>query len=157
MYTLYSGRCPLDEQPNPITTTWYANKVGYETAWRLGRCQTRAPGFKVLPSAATKDTIAGGTTETMTVQFILPPLNNVTVTITSSNPSVATVSPAQLTFTPANHGTAQSVTVTALSGLPADTDVDVVFNTVSTDEAYHDLDDSWRYRALSNLAVTNSP
>lgn len=151
MYTIYSGRCPLDVQPNPITTTWYAQKIGYETAWRLGRCQTRAPGFKVLPSAATKKTIMGGTTETMTVQFILPPKSNVTVNISSSNTSAATVSPSSLTFTPANFSTAQPITVTALSGLPSDLNFDVVYSTVSTDEVYNGLSDSWRYTAQSNL------
>ncbi len=156
MYTLYSGRCPMDVEPNSTaystTTSWHASKIGYETAWQLARCQTRAPGFKVMPSSADRDIIAAGKTETMSVQFILPPKANVTVNITNSNPSSGIViSPSTLTFTPANYSTPQPVTVTALTGLAADKVFNVVYNTVSTDEVYDGLNDSWQYTARTIL------
>jgi Bacterial Ig domain/Bacterial Ig-like domain len=150
MYTLYSGRCPLDAQPSPMTTTWFAQKTGYETAWRLGRCQTRAPGFKVMPSAATQKTIPGGGSEIMSVQFILPPTSNVTVNMSLSNPAVATLDKSTLTFTPSNYATPQTVTVTASTSVTADQLFNVQFATVSSDEVYHQLDDAWSYTAKAS-------
>lgn len=41
LYSLYSGRCPLDPKPAFDNITWTCRKIGYETAWRLGRCQSR--------------------------------------------------------------------------------------------------------------------
>ncbi|HSR87361.1 MAG TPA: Calx-beta domain-containing protein, partial [Pontiella sp.] len=35
MYTIFSGRCPVDPKPDIITDKWLAHKIGYETAWRL--------------------------------------------------------------------------------------------------------------------------
>jgi len=144
MYTLYSGRCPLDPEPSPVTAAWDAKRIGYETAWMVGRCASRAPGFKVLPSAADALSITQSTDETMSVQFILQPLSNVTVNVSISNPA-ATVSPAMLTFTPANYATAQSVTVSGLPGPVASEDFNVNFVTASADEACNGVTDSWKY------------
>jgi uncharacterized repeat protein (TIGR02543 family) len=145
MYTLYSGRCSLAPQPATMTTSWYAQKVGYETAWRLGTCNTRAPGFKVMPSAATAKAVTPSTTETMSVQFIFPPKSDVTVNISISNSNAASLSTTSMTFTPANYNVAPSVVVTGLNGALATEDFNVVFSTTSTDEAYNNLSDSWKY------------
>ncbi|MFT5905611.1 MAG: hypothetical protein ACI9E1_001209, partial [Cryomorphaceae bacterium] len=115
LYTIYSGRCPLDPKPVTDDIVWTCRKIGYETAWLLGRCQTRAPGFKVSPSAANKKSITDSTTETMRVEFILPPTNDVTVTVSSSNTGAAIVSPKTLIFTPQNYNIPQYVTV---AGIP---------------------------------------
>jgi len=151
MYTLVSGRCPVDPEPTTITGQWYAQKVGYEMAWRVATCQSRAPGFKVMPSARLKVAVACGTTETMTVQFILPPETNVTVDVSISGSSVVSVSPSTLTFTPANYATPQEVTVTAAGGQAVESDFNVVYSTTSNDEVYNDLDDSWAYTYIPNI------
>lgn len=52
---------------------------------------------------------------TVSVSLTRPPAANVTVMVTSSNPAKATVSPATLTFTPANSATPQTVQVTPVS------------------------------------------
>ncbi|MDX2091333.1 MAG: hypothetical protein SFX73_25970 [Kofleriaceae bacterium] len=60
-----------------------------------------------------------GSTKTFTVQLTQQPPGNVTVDVASALTSVATVSPATLTFTTANWNVGQTVTATA----PADDDV----------------------------------
>ena len=150
MYTLYSGRCPIDPIPEGQTESdmgadWFAQKVGYETAWRLGRVSSHAPGFKVMPSAATALTVTPSTTETMTVQFIFPPKNDVTVNISSSDNSAGMVGPQKLVFTPENYNVPQNVTVTGVAGSSASAPFDVVYSTSSDDPAYDGLSDSWAY------------
>ena len=56
-----------------------------------------------------------GGTDTYTVRLKTPPSSTVTVNVSSSNTSIATVSPSTLTFTPGNSGTAQTVTVTGVN------------------------------------------
>jgi hypothetical protein len=68
-------------------------------------------GFIVSPTSGLTTTEAGGTA-TFTVALTGPPTANVTIGLTSSNPTEGTVSPASLTFTPANGTTPQTVTVT---------------------------------------------
>ncbi|WP_165788578.1 Ig-like domain-containing protein, partial [Rubritalea profundi] len=144
MYTLYSGRCPLGVKPSPMTDRWQAQKIGYETAWRVGRCQMRAPGFKVMPSSVNAHTVTPTTAETMSVQFILPPEKPVTVQVSVSN-AAAIVNPKYLTFTPSNYDTAQFVHVQGLPGGSASEPFAVQFDTVSEDLVYHELNDSWSY------------
>jgi hypothetical protein len=152
MYTLYSGRCPVDPQPSPVTTDWLAQKIGYETAWRLGHCTSRAPGFKVTPSAADRLKFKAGETESMTVQFILPPRENVTVNVTVSDPSMATVSPSTLTFTPQNYNTPQQVVVTGALAAGSGT-FHVQYATTSQDPVYDGLDDSWEYETQAAMTA----
>ncbi|HKK19303.1 MAG TPA: hypothetical protein VJ952_11535, partial [Opitutales bacterium] len=145
LYTLFSGRCPLGPKPDPVTQQWNAERIGYETAWQMGRCQSRAPGFKTQPSNADKLRLAAGSTETLTTYFVLPPQEPVTVNVSIANSEVATVSPAQLTFTPENYATPQQVVVTCLSGAAASEVFDVEFSTVSADEVCDGLHESWQY------------
>ena len=56
---------------------------------------------------------AGGTAR-YTVKLDGQPTDDVTVKVTSSNPSIATVSPGSLTFTPSNWNTPRRVTVTGV-------------------------------------------
>lgn len=149
MVTLYSGRCPLDPMPDPMTSFWFAQKVGYETAWRIGRCQARAPGFKVLPSSVDTHTVTVTNPEQMTVQFIFPPRSNVTVNISIPGTTLATASPAQLTFTPEQYNIPQTVTLSAVRGAGAETHSAVQFDTVSEDPAFDGLSDSWQYTFTS--------
>ncbi|OVE81450.1 hypothetical protein BVY04_03245 [bacterium M21] len=154
MYTLYSARCPLNPKPNPVTTSWFAQKVAYETAWRAGRCQARAPGFKVLPASATALTLTPTTTQGMSVQFILPPQKDVTVNVSVPVGAAAIVSPKTLTFRPDNHDTAQSVIVAGLPGALASQAFTVEYLTSSSDVVYDGLSDSWAY--TNNRATTET-
>lgn len=163
MYTLLSGRCPVVEEPATKDTSessawmrWLGHKVGYETAWRMAHLTTRAPGFKVLPSATSATSVTPDSGETMTVQFMLPPQHNVTVSVASSNPAIATVSPQTLTFTPTNYNTPQSVTVTGVAGPAGHFPFNVVFSTQSEDPAYHELGDSWEYTNITGTAPVAS-
>jgi hypothetical protein len=157
MYTLLSGRCPVvEEPPSPGSTAWLqwlGHKTGYETAWQMSHLTTRSPGFRVLPSHVDANTVTSTAPETMTVQFMNPPQSDVTVNLSSSNPAFATVSPATLTFTPANYQTPQTITVT---GVPANAGLqnfDVLISTTSNDEIYNGLNDSWPYTS-NTTAVT---
>lgn len=148
MYTLYSGRCPLDPKPASDNVTWTCRRIGYETAWRLGRCQARAPGFKVMPSLATATTVTTGTVETVTVQFILPPLSNVTVSVAVDNPTAVIVNPQKLYFTTNNYSKAQTVTFMGLPGASTNDPFNLQFSTSSGDDVYNGLYDSWAYSTV---------
>ena len=62
-------------------------------------------------------TLGEAGTATFTVRLGAQPSGNTTVTLASSDPGAATVSPAMLTFTTANYGMAQTVTVTGVADL----------------------------------------
>ena len=64
---------------------------------------------QIDPEAVTLDP---GTTDTYTVVLATAPTGDVTITVTSGAPSVATVDEASLTFTTTDWATAQTVTVT---------------------------------------------
>ena len=149
MYTLLSGRCPVIEEPaaqgSAAWMQWLGHKIGYETAWQMSHLTTRAPGFRVLPSATAATTITPTTTETMTVQFTYPPQADVTVTVSSSSPTAAIISPKTLVFTPSNYHTPQQVKVAGIPGATVSPNFNVVFTTSSTDEVYNGLGDSWSY------------
>ncbi|HAS82875.1 MAG TPA: hypothetical protein DCS43_09455, partial [Verrucomicrobia bacterium] len=145
MYTLYSGRCPLDPKPATNDTTWTSRKIGYETAWQLGRCQMRAPGFKVMPSSETALTVTQATRGTNTVQFILAPRSNVTVNVSVDNNASVIVNPHTLYFTTNNYDTAQRVTFAGLPGVASNDAFTVRFSTSSGDEVYNGLYDEWAY------------
>ena len=154
MYTLLSGRCPVVEEPasrgSAAWLQWLGHKIGYETAWQMSRLTTRAPGFRVLPSHVNATTVTPIAPETMTVQFMYPPQSDVTVHLSSSNPAFATVSPATLTFTPANYQTPQVVTVTGVAAEAGLQNFNVLFTTSSDDEIYDGLTDSWPYVGNTN-------
>jgi hypothetical protein len=156
--TVDSGRCPLTPEVEDPTDEWDAMRVGYEAGWIMSRLQARAPGFRVLPSAADKQEInnySSDGSEEMTVQFIFEPQADVTVHLTSSNPSLVTISPSTLTFTPENHDVAQSYTVSIADGVDAtEEEIAVIVSTVSDDEVYNDLNDSWTYTAKATGAAS---
>ena len=81
----------------------------------------------------------------MTVQFMNPPQSNVTVSIVSSNPGVATVSPSTLTFTPTDYATPQNITVSGVAAGAGLQNFNVLITTTSSDEIYNGLSDSWSY------------
>lgn len=149
IYTLISGRCPVDPQPAEISAQWHAQKTGYEMAWHVANCQTRAPGFKVMPSNNSRHTLDPEKAEDMTVQFIFKPKKPVTVMIECDKPSVSSLSRQSLIFTPENYSTPQTVSISAVPGAKAATEVNISFKTVSEDEVYNGLLDNWQYHINS--------
>lgn len=149
MYTLMTGRCPIvDEPASPGSAAWMqwlGHKVGYETAWQMSHLTTRSPGFQVMPSSVAATTVTTTAGETMTVRFLNPPQQDVTVNVSSSHPAFASVSPGSLTFTPENYNIAQQVTVSGIAAEQGLQDFNVVFSTDSSDEIFDNLSDSWGY------------
>lgn len=90
-------------------------------------------------STISRNTSEDGTTATFTVALSTAPTANVTVTVTSGDATEGTVSPATLTFTPANFATAQTVTVTGVADAEADGDItyNVTLSAASSDAAYN--------------------
>lgn len=157
MVTLLSGRCPLSHKPADgdanATRHWLGQKVGYETAWRMNHLSARVPGFQVRPKNKTAD-LPPDTSSELLVRFHYPPISTVTVTIAVDKPAAATVSPTTLTFTPANHGTAQTVTVTS-KAVEKDTPFRVSFTTASKDDVCNALRDTWAYTTLKSETQDN--
>ena len=149
IYTLQSGRCPVTDEPAPQGSsawqTWFGQKTGYETAWRLSHGTTRAPGFQVLPSSSTATNVTPSSAQSLSVRFMMPPKSNVTVSVTTDDPLAGKVSPATLTFTPANYNEAQTVTVTGESGLAGTYAFDVVLSANSGDPVYEAVVDKWNF------------
>lgn len=81
-----------------------------------------------------------GGTDSFTVVLNKAPASNVVISVASANTSDLTVSPATLTFTPANWSTRQSVTVTAINDqiIEGREKVDVTLSVVdaSSDDAF---------------------
>jgi hypothetical protein len=76
-------------------------------------------GITVRPTTGLTTTEAGGQA-TFTVVLNSLPTGNVTITLTSSKTTEGTVSPASLTFTPANGKSPQTVTITGVDDAIAD-------------------------------------
>jgi len=98
-------------------------------------------GFTVEPTSGLLVSEFGDT-DTFTIVLNTQPLANVTVSMTSSDTTEGTVSPASVTFTPANWNTPQTVTVTGVNDNIADGNQ--VFTIItgaatSTDAAYSGL------------------
>ena len=99
------------------------------------------PGFNVSPTSVT--TSEDRTTATFNVSLRVAPTANVTIPISSNNTSEATVSPASLTFTPANFSTPQIVTVTGVDDALRDGSQSYVIGlgvATSADARYDGLD-----------------
>ena len=71
------------------------------------------PGFAVSPTSGLSVS-ESGTTTTFTVALVTKPTADVTIPLSSSAPTAATVGPSSLTFTAANYATPQTVTVTGV-------------------------------------------
>ena len=98
------------------------------------------PGITVAASPPLKTTESGGTA-TFTIRLNTAPSSNVTIGLSSSNPSEGTVT-ASLTFSPANWNLPQTVLVTGVDDLVADGTQGYVIITApaaSTDAAYNGM------------------
>ena len=76
-------------------------------------------GVSVTPTSGLT-TNEAGSTDTFDVVLDSEPTSSVTISVTSLDTTEATVSPASLTFTPANWDTVQTVTVTGVDDAGAD-------------------------------------
>ncbi|WP_167882434.1 DUF1554 domain-containing protein [Leptospira sarikeiensis] len=79
------------------------------------------PAIIVTPT--TLNINEAGAAKTFTVTLTVSPPGNVTIPVSSSNPSRASVDTSLLTFTPANYNTPQTVTVTPVNNEIADGNV----------------------------------
>ena len=108
-----------------------------------------APGLVISPPGGLS-TAESGSSATLSLRLLTPPTADVTVTLTSSDPTEGTVSPNSLTFTPLNWAAGQTVTVTGVDDAMADGNVAYSILSVATsaDAAYNGL-------AGANVSVTN--
>jgi autotransporter-associated beta strand protein len=95
--------------PSGYTVTLTADSAGLHVS--VAGHQAPAPGFIVAPALRLFTTQSGGVA-TFTVQLATQPTADVTVGLSSSDPSAGVVTPASLTFTAANFDIAQQATVT---------------------------------------------
>jgi hypothetical protein len=93
-------------------------------------------GITVNPTSGLTVTEAGGTAS-FTAVLIAQPATNVGLSVTSGDPGEAAVSPAVLTFTPANWNLPQTVTVTGVDDSDRDGD-QVTSLTIAVDAAQSD-------------------
>src|SRR5438093_561593 len=98
-------------------------------------------GFTVSPTSGLVTTESGGTA-TFTIKLNSQPTANVTIGISSSDLTEGTVSPSSLTFTSANYGSNQTVTVTGVDDALTDGNIAYTIVTAaatSTDSRYNGL------------------
>ncbi|MEG4966560.1 DUF4347 domain-containing protein, partial [Microcoleus sp. B6-A1] len=108
------------------------------------------PGITVNPTAGLT-TGEDGTKANFTVVLNTKPIADVTIGLNSDNVAEGTVSPASITFTPANWNTAQPVTVTGVDDSIVDGDIGYKILTaaaVSTDGNYNNRD-------VADVSITN--
>jgi sugar lactone lactonase YvrE len=110
-----------------------------------------APAVSVTPNTGLL-TGESGATATFKVALTTPPVANVTIPVSSSNPLEGTVSAANLTFTPANWNVPQTVAVTGVDD--AISDGDVAYTVVLGAATSADLD----YAGVNprDVSVTNA-
>lgn len=115
----------------------------------------RAFGAAGFPGLATNSTLPlvvneTGTTRVLGLRLGIAPTSNVVVDLTVSDPAEASISMAQLTFTPTNWNTVQNITVTGLDDAVDDGDANLHVNATftSADVAYANL-------ASQQFAVVN--
>jgi outer membrane protein OmpA-like peptidoglycan-associated protein len=108
-------------------------------------------GITVTPTSGLTTTEGGGTAA-FTVMLDAQPTANVTIGLSSSNSSEGTVSPASLTFTPANWSVAQTVTVTGVDDFVADGSVAYTIVTAAASSA----DGSYNGLNAADVGVMNT-
>ncbi len=114
---------PVVEGPETVTLT-LANSAGYTlgapVAATVNIVDNDTAGFSV--STGTLATTEGGPNETFTVVLDAEPQTNVVISASSDNLAEGLVSPANLTFTPANYNVPQTITVTPVDEFIVDGD-----------------------------------
>jgi hypothetical protein len=108
-------------------------------------------GITVSPTSGLVTTEAGGS-DTFTIVLTSEPTADVSINLSSSDTTEGSVSPASVTFTPANWNTPQTVTVTGANDFVVDGNVAYTIVTdpaTSTDPNYNGVD-------ASDVSVTNT-
>ncbi len=108
------------------------------------------PGFVVSETSITT-TEANNGSAIFTIRLLSEPTADVTITLTSSDLTEGTVSPAQLVFTPANFNAPRTVTVTGVDD--AIIDGNQVYTIITGAAASADL--TYNGRDPANVSVTN--
>ena len=106
-------------------------------------------GVTVTPISGL-ETSEDGSTASFDVVLTSEPTADVAIAISSDDPGEGTVSPALLTFTSANWGTAQTVTVTGVDDMIADGDQPFTVGTVASS-----ADGNYDGMAVADVSVTN--
>ena len=149
IYTLLSGRCSVGTEPpksnKEAWQAWLGRRIGYETAWRMSHLRSRVPGFCVVPTEKS-DAVSPTSPAKLEVQFLYTPTSDVTCRISIEPRGTATVQPTSLRFTPENHATPQTITITSANPSVTEHPFQVIFQTESDDEVYQDLSDAWSFR-----------
>ncbi len=147
--TLLTGRCPVGAAPesgdDKSYVRWLSRKIGYETAWRMACLESRAPGFRVVPTKREEVDLARGDKATLMVAFAGVPQSKVTVRVSVEGDGTARATPRRLTFTPRNHGKPQRVTITSKGKRSEAAQVTVVLETESRDRTFDALRAAWIY------------
>ena len=99
-----------DDDAYDASTTITHGVSGYDHVTTADEVVVAIPGVTIAPAAMT---IAEGDESAYTVVLDTQPANHVTITSTSGDKGIATVSPETLTFTPDNWNQPQTVTVAA--------------------------------------------
>ena len=118
--------------------------------------QFNTPGITVYPTSGLVTTESGGTA-TFTVVLNTQPTANVTINLSSSDPTEGTVSPTSLTFTPSNWNIPQTVTITGVDDPVVDGNIAYTINlySSSTDSDYNGL--TYTVSVTNNDNDTNPP
>jgi hypothetical protein len=109
------------------------------------------PGITVSPTSGLVTTESGGTAN-FTVVLNTQPTDDVTINLSSSDPTEGTVSPTSLTFTPSNWSTPQTVIITGVDDSIVDGNIVYTIITSpasSADSNYNNLDPD-------DVSVTNN-
>ncbi len=150
-YHLFVGNTSsADLNYNNIAATDYnGGTAGIVT---IRSCDTDGAAVIIRCDANTLTTTEGGGTARLFFTLKSAPTGNVDIPLSSSDTSEFTVSPATLTFTPANWNTVQQVTLTGVDDPVADGNQArtlIIGAAVSADPTYSGVD-------LADLAVTNN-
>jgi len=131
-----------------ITATAALHSDGTDT---LDVIDDETAGFTITETDTGTLVFEDGSTDTFNVVLAAQPLSDVVITVASGDPGEATVSPNSLTFTNADWGTPQTVTVTGLDDPIVDGD-QVTTVTVSVDD--NNSDDQFDPVADQTVRVT---
>lgn len=145
---------PVVEGPETVTLT-LANSAGYTlgtpVAATVNIVDNDTAGFSV--SSGSLATTEGGPNETFTVVLDAEPQSNVIIAATSGDTGEGIVTPANLTFTPANYNVPQTVTVAPVDEFVVDgnKNYNITLNVVdaSSDNNFDGLADQ-------DVSVTNA-
>jgi mono/diheme cytochrome c family protein len=113
-------------------------------------------GVVVNPTNGLVTTEAGQGTDTFTIRLESNPVDNVTIPLSSSDPTEGTVSPASVTFTPANGIVQQTITVTGVDDAIDDNDIAYTIITGDPTSAGDANFDALNAGDVADVSVTNT-